>query len=248
MNSEVIRVEDLTKTFSMGPYVVHALRGVSLVVEPGELVAVMGPSGSGKSTFMNVVGCLDLPTSGRYVLNGKEVGRLGKNALADIRNRELGFIFQGYNLLARMSALSNVMLPMVYAGTSRGVQVQRGMAALRAVGLSDRAHHRPKELSGGQQQRVAIARALVNRPSVILADEPTGNLDTRTSLEIMAILQRLNELGVTIVLVTHEPDIAAHCKRVVQFRDGRVQADRLIDRPARAVDSLAALPREEDAA
>jgi putative ABC transport system ATP-binding protein len=209
----------------------------------------MGPSGSGKSTFMNLVGCLDQPSGGSYQLNGVEVGSLSRNALADARNRELGFIFQGFNLLARMDALGNVMLPMLYGGVSAGARRERGLAALEAVGLGNRADHRPKEMSGGQQQRVAIARALVNNPSVILADEPTGNLDSRTSVEIMAILQRLNAGGATIVLVTHEPDIAEHCTRVVVFKDGRLLADRSVDEPVSASARLATLPRpEEDAA
>jgi putative ABC transport system ATP-binding protein len=240
----LIQVADLRKEYRMGTNVVPALRGVSLEVGKGEFVAVMGPSGSGKSTFMNLVGCLDQPSGGSYALNGVEVGRLSRDALADVRNRELGFIFQGFNLLPRMDALGNVMLPMVYAGVSNRVRRQRALAALEAVGLGDRTHHRPKEMSGGQQQRVAIARSLVNNPSVILADEPTGNLDSRTSVEIMAILQRLNALGRTILLVTHEPDIAEYCSRVVVFKDGLLMSDRRVERPASAVEALAALPVE----
>jgi putative ABC transport system ATP-binding protein len=204
----VIQVTDLVKDYSRGGNVVHALRSVSLTVHRGEFVAVMGPSGSGKSTFMNVLGCLDRPTSGSYRLDGAEVTQLGPSALASLRGSKLGFIFQGFLLLARMNAVQNVELPLVYAGVPGPIRHQRAMVALEAVGLAERAHHRPNEMSGGQQQRTAIARALVNAPSLILADEPTGNLDSRTSVEIMAILQRLNQAGATIVLVTHEPDIA----------------------------------------
>jgi putative ABC transport system ATP-binding protein len=243
----VIKVTDLRKEYRMGTNVVAALRGVSLEVERGEFVAVMGPSGSGKSTFMNLAGCLDLPTGGDYELNGIRVSTLSPNALADIRNRELGFIFQGFNLLPRMDALGNVMLPMLYSGVPTAVRRERGMAALEAVGLADRYHHRPKEMSGGQQQRVAIARALVNAPSVILADEPTGNLDSRTSVEIMAILQHLNSRGATIVLVTHEPDIAEHCTRVVTFKDGLVLSDRTVEHPLSAQERLATVPSIEEA-
>jgi putative ABC transport system ATP-binding protein len=216
-------------------------------VQRGEFVAIMGPSGSGKSTFMNLIGCLDQPTAGSYELNGTEVSSLSRDKLADVRNRELGFIFQGFNLLARMDALGNVMLPMVYAGMSAGARRLRAFAALEAVGLSDRVHHRPNELSGGQQQRVAIARALVNSPSVILADEPTGNLDSRTSLEIMALLQRLKAHGATIVLVTHEAEIAAYCSRIVSFRDGRLLSDRMVAEPVSALARLASLPALQEA-
>lgn len=242
MSVPVIRVQDLRKEYRLGSTVVPALRGVSLEVQAGEFVAVMGPSGSGKSTFMNLIGCLDQPTSGSYQLNGVEVAGLSRSQLADLRNRELGFIFQGFNLLPRMDALGNVMLPMLYAGVPREIRRRRALAALEAVGLGDRIHHRPREMSGGQQQRVAIARALVNRPSLILADEPTGNLDTRTSIEIMAILQHLNRRGATILLVTHEPDIAAYCSRIVAFRDGVVISDRPVERPASAEAALAELP------
>jgi putative ABC transport system ATP-binding protein len=225
MNRPVIEVRDLTKDYSRGSSVVHALCSVSLTVMQGEFVAVMGPSGSGKSTLMNLVGCLDRPTSGSYALDGTEITQLGPTQLADLRSRKLGFIFQGFLLLPRMNAIKNVMLPMVYSGVPATLRHERALAALEAVGLGGRIHHRPNEMSGGQQQRVAIARALVNAPSLILADEPTGNLDSHTSLEIMAILQRLNRAGATIVLVTHEREIATYCSRTVVFKDGVVQSD-----------------------
>jgi putative ABC transport system ATP-binding protein len=238
----VIRVVDLIKEYRAGSNVVAALRGVSLMVMPGEMVAVMGPSGSGKSTFMNLIGCLDRPTSGSYWLDGIEVSKLDADQLADLRNLKIGFIFQGYNLLPRMDALGNVMLPMLYAGIPAAERPIRATAALASVGLADRAHYRPNEMSGGQIQRVAIARALVNGPSLILADEPTGNLDSRTSIEIMAILQRLNAEGATIIIVTHEPDIAAHARRIVLFRDGRVTSDTIVEHPASAQAALATWP------
>lgn len=240
-----IRVEHLTKDYHLGDNIVHALRGVSLDVFPGEFVAVMGASGSGKSTFMNLIGCLDRPTGGLYLLDGIDVANLTADDLAWVRNRKVGFIFQGFNLLPRMTALGNVTLPMIYAGVPRQVMEERALAALAAVGLEDRADHRPAEMSGGQQQRVAIARSLVNGPSIILADEPTGNLDSRTSIEVMAILQKLNAQGITIVLVTHEPDIATYCKRVVRFRDGRVIQDQANERRRLAAAALAELPVEE---
>ena len=236
----VIRVADLVKDYSRGDNVVHALRSVTLSVGKGEFVAVMGPSGSGKSTFMNLIGCLDRPTSGSYELDGVEVTHLGPSQLADLRNQKIGFIFQGFNLLPRMDALDNVMLPMVYAGVPSQIRQRRAQVALEAVGLGERMRHRSNELSGGQQQRVAIARALVNAPSLILADEPTGNLDSRTSVEIMAILQRLNQAGATIVLVTHEPDIATYCSRTVVFKDGVVLSDHANQRVHSAAEALAA--------
>jgi putative ABC transport system ATP-binding protein len=241
----VIRVSDLHKDYPLaGGHVVHALRGVSLEVYPGEFVAVMGPSGSGKSTFMNVIGCLDRPTQGSYELDGVDVTALPPNQLAALRNVKLGFIFQGFNLLSRMDAFSNVQLPMVYAGVPEQERRARAHAALAAVHLHGREDHKPNQLSGGQQQRVAIARALVNAPSLILADEPTGNLDSRTSVEIMSILQRLNRAGATIVLVTHEPDIATYCSRTVVFRDGLVRSDQPIPAPVSATEALMTMPRE----
>lgn len=234
----IIEVTNLSKDYSRGATLVHALNSIDLRVNSGEFVAIMGPSGSGKSTFMNLIGCLDRPSSGTYVLDGVDVTRLRSSELADARNRKIGFVFQGFMLLPRMSALDNVMLPMVYAGIPHRIRLERARTALEAVGLAERAHHRPNELSGGQQQRVAIARALVNSPSLILADEPTGNLDTRTSLEIMAILQDLNNNGATIVLVTHEPAIATYCTRIVAFRDGVIVSDRRNPRVACAATDL----------
>jgi putative ABC transport system ATP-binding protein len=237
----IVRVNDLTKDYLMGTNVVHALHGVSLDIYPGELVAIMGASGSGKSTLMNVLGCLDRPTSGSYWLDGVNVEAMGKDDLAAVRNRKVGFIFQGFNLLPRMTARANVGLPLTYAGTPSAEVQERTMAALDSVGLADRANHRPSEMSGGQQQRVAIARALITSPSIILADEPTGNLDSRTSVEVMEILQQLNEQSITIILVTHEPDIAAYCHRVVHFRDGQIIDDQINPNPLSATAALAEL-------
>ena len=221
----LIDTSDLARHYALGDQVVTALAGVSVSVTEGEFVAVMGPSGSGKSTFMNLVGCLDRPTAGTYRLDGVEVSGLGPDALAAVRNTKIGFVFQQFNLLDRQDALVNVGLPMVYAGLSRGERRKRAEAALARVGLAERAHHRPTQLSGGQQQRVAIARALVNQPKILLADEPTGALDSVTSLEIMALFQALNREGVTVLVVTHEPDVAAFAGRVIRFRDGRVLSD-----------------------
>jgi putative ABC transport system ATP-binding protein len=240
----LIRTDRLTKDYRLGPHTVHALRGVSLVIERGEFVAVMGPSGSGKSTFMNILGCLDTPTDGHYFLDGQDAGSLNRDALARIRNSKIGFVFQQFNLLPRTSALENVELPLIYAGQPGRDRRTQARAKLEAVGLGDRALHHPSQLSGGQQQRVAIARALVNDPAVILADEPTGNLDTRTSVEILALLQRLNGDGITIVLVTHEPDIAQYSRRILTFRDGRLLQDERVAAPRDAAGTLSSLPEE----
>jgi putative ABC transport system ATP-binding protein len=223
----LVTVSDLGKTYVVGQTEVPALRSVSLAIAEGEFVAVMGPSGSGKSTFMNILGCLDTPSSGTYHLAGQNVARLSSNKLAAIRNTKIGFVFQQFNLLARTTALENVELPMVYAGVGRRERKRRAREALALVGLSDREHHRPSQLSGGQQQRVAIARALVNRPLLLLADEPTGALDSKTSDEIMSALVRLNEGGLTIVVVTHEPEVARYARRIIHFKDGRVVSDDL---------------------
>ena len=224
-SAPVIRVENVHKTYDLGEIQVHALRGVSLAIFPGEFVAIMGASGSGKSTFMNLAGCLDRPTRGRYLLEGQDVSQLTKKELAAIRNRRIGFVFQGFNLLPRTSALENVELPLIYSGIPHRQRVERSMEALRTVGLAGREEHHPAQLSGGQQQRVAIARALVNNPSILLADEPTGNLDSKTGIEIMGVFARLHEAGNTIVLVTHEPDVAAYAHRSIHIRDGQVEKD-----------------------
>jgi putative ABC transport system ATP-binding protein len=244
----IILTEGLTKDYHLGPHTVHALRGVSVTLGRGGFVAVMGPSGSGKSTFMNLLGCLDTPTAGRYVLDSADVAGLSADALARIRNTKIGFVFQQFNLLPRTSALENVELPLLYAGLAARERRARARACLTAVGLGDREDHHPSQLSGGQQQRVAIARALVNDPAVILADEPTGNLDTRTSIEVLALLQRLNREGLTIVLVTHEPDIAAYASRHLSFRDGRLKSDEDVASPLDAAATLVAMPVEEEEA
>jgi putative ABC transport system ATP-binding protein len=242
MLSPIIQVTGLGKDYRAGTQVVHALREVSVAVGRGEFVAVMGPSGSGKSTFMNLLGCLDVPTRGRYILDGEDVSALGRDALARLRNQKIGFVFQGFNLLSRASALENVELPLLYTPGATAERRARARAQLEAVGLGDRVHHHPNQLSGGQQQRVAVARALVNRPALILADEPTGNLDSRTSVEILALLQDLNRGGITIVLVTHEADVAQHAGRMLHFRDGRLQDDEPVVDRRDARHALAGLP------
>jgi putative ABC transport system ATP-binding protein len=246
----VISVKNLVKTYTVGEVIVRALRGADMDIEAGEFVAVTGPSGSGKSTLMHILGCLDRPTSGQYFLDGKDVSRMSKDELAAVRNKKIGFVFQGFNLLSRTTALDNVELPLLYnggGGMKTSERHKRAMAALTAVGLGDRYHHYPNQLSGGQQQRVAIARALINEPSIILADEPTGNLDTRTSIEVMGIFQRLNiERGITIVLITHEVDIAEYGTRLVRFRDGRIQIDQKITNRRDAAHELAALPPPDE--
>jgi len=245
--ASVIQVEHLHKTYNLGEVQVHALRGVTLSVAPGEFVAIMGASGSGKSTFMNLIACLDRPTKGQYLLEGQDVSKLPKTELARIRNRKIGFVFQGFNLLPRTSAVENVELPLIYCGTPHQERVERAREALRAVGLEGREHHHPAQLSGGQQQRVAIARALVNHPSILLADEPTGNLDSRTSVDIMQVFQQLNEeQRLTILLVTHESDIARFSKRVVLFRDGKVRKDTPIENRADAAQVLSMMPWVDD--
>jgi putative ABC transport system ATP-binding protein len=245
----VISVRNLVKTYVVGEVTVRALRGADLDVEPGEFVAVTGPSGSGKSTLMHILGCLDRPTSGNYFLDGKDVSRMSKDELAAVRNQKIGFVFQGFNLLSRTTALDNVELPLLYNSKLKlkaAERHKRAMGSLEAVGLGMRFHHYPNQLSGGQQQRVAIARALVTQPSIILADEPTGNLDTRTSIEVMGIFQKLNiERGITIILITHEMDIAEYGTRIVRFRDGKIQVDQKITNRRDADKELAALPPPE---
>ena len=242
----VIGIQDVHRIYQLGENRVHALRGINLEIGRGEFVAIMGSSGSGKSTLMNILGCLDRPTSGNYVLDGVNVAQLPKKELAAIRNRRLGFVFQGFNLLSRTTALENVELPTFYARRDVEERQKRARRALEMVGLGERLDHFPSQLSGGQQQRVAIARALVNQPSILLADEPTGNLDSRTSVEIMSILQKLNDEGLTIVLVTHEPDIAQYAKRVITFRDGRVRRDELVAQRPSAAEALAKMPTTEE--
>ena len=239
----VIQLDHIHKTYTMGDVDVHALRGVSLTIREGEFVAIMGASGSGKSTTMNIIGCLDQPTRGHYILDGQDVSEMSKDERADIRCQKIGFVFQGFNLLARTSALENVELPMLYAGVEATQRDQRAMEALAAVGLAGREQNHPNQLSGGQQQRVAVARALVNNPALILADEPTGNLDSRTSVEVMEIFQRLNrERGITLILVTHEPDIAEYAQRVVVFKDGKIKKDYQIENQRDAAEELRNLP------
>ena len=232
--ASLLKTEDLAKDYRIGPHVVHALQNVSVAVERGEFVAVMGPSGSGKSTLMNLLGCLDKPTDGHYFFDGEDISFFTRDQLALTRNRKIGFVFQTFNLLPRNTALDNVELPLLYGRTPRRERRLRAEAVLDAVGLADRSHHQPSQLSGGQQQRVAIARALVNNPSLILADEPTGAIDTRTGVEIMSLFQRLNREGITIVVVTHEPEIASFSRRVLRFRDGRLINDEVVERPKQA--------------
>ena len=221
----VIELKDIIKNYYVGTVVVRALRGVTISILRNEYVAIMGPSGSGKSTMMNILGCLDTPTKGQYMLNGSDESRMDDNQLAEIRNKEIGFVFQTFNLLPRYTALENVMLPLIYAGMPKHERIKRATEVLEEVGLGDRIEHRPNELSGGQRQRVAIARAMVNRPSIILADEPTGNLDSKTSLDIMRLLDTIHKLGNTVILVTHEEDIALHAKRIIRLMDGTVESD-----------------------
>lgn len=243
----VVSAESVTKSYQTGDAAVHALRGVTVHIDAGEFVAIMGPSGSGKSTFMNIIGCLDRPTQGMYTLDGEEVAILDDDELAVIRNRKIGFVFQTFNLIPRRPALRQVMLPMLYNSEFHGDAEQAAQSALERVGLSDRIHHKPNELSGGQQQRVAIARALVNHPPLILGDEPTGNLDTRTSEEIMMLFQELHKEGKTVIIVTHEEEIAAHTQRIIRFRDGHIVSDEPVAHPTDARERLSQLPPEVEA-
>jgi putative ABC transport system ATP-binding protein len=245
-DAAVIHVEDVHKYYELGETRVHALRGVSVDIRRGEFVAIMGASGSGKSTFMNLLGCLDRPSSGRYLLDGVDVSTLSKRELAAIRNRKIGFVFQGFNLLSRTTALENTELPTLYAKLDKHERLKRAQASLELVGLGDRMDHFPSQLSGGQQQRVAIARALVNQPAILLADEPTGNLDSRTSVEIMQIFQELNDKGLTIVLVTHEHDISQFAKRVIVFRDGKIRKDYPVDNRPVAAEVIRTMPKLEE--
>lgn len=229
---EIISIEDIRKTYEVGTQEVHALAGVNLKIWRNDYVAIMGPSGSGKSTLMNILGCLDTPTSGRYVLNGTDVSRMDEDELAEVRNKEIGFVFQTFNLLPRYTALENVAVPLVYAGVSKSKRLRRADEVLQSVGLGDRMEHKPNEMSGGQRQRVAVARALINNPSIILADEPTGNLDTKTSIDIMHLFERIYASGNTVIVVTHEEDIARHARRIVRLRDGVIESDRVNEHPA----------------
>ena len=245
-NGALIRIDHLTKVYPLGDMEVHALRGVSVEITNGEFLAIMGASGSGKSTFMNILGCLDKPTKGSYMLGDIDVSKLSRDELAHIRNTKIGFVFQGFNLLSRTSAIENAELPLLYCTMSNKERKDRAIAALERVGLGDRIHHFPNQLSGGQQQRVAIARALVNDPSIVLADEPTGNLDSRTSVEVMEIFQDLNDHGITVILVTHEPDIAQFAKRHIVFRDGKIRADKPNATPRVAAEVLKVMPVIDD--
>ncbi len=245
-NGHLIHVEHVIKTYQLGEVEVHALRGVTVEIRRGEFVAIMGASGSGKSTFMNILGCLDKPTKGQYKLEDISVETLSRDELARIRNLKIGLVFQGFNLLSRTSAIENVELPLLYTSMTNRVRYDKAVAALERVGLGERIHHHPSQLSGGQQQRVAIARALVNDPSIVLADEPTGNLDSRTSIEVMGLFQQLNDEGVTVVLVTHEPDIAQFAKRQVVFRDGKIRLDRTNTAAKRAHEALQEMPPVEE--
>lgn len=227
MNQEIIQLKDIVRNYHVGTETVRALRGINLTIRKNEFVALMGPSGSGKSTLMNILGCLDTPTSGQYFLNGKDVSKLDDNHLAEIRNKEIGFVFQTFNLLPRSTALENVILPQIYAGIGKAQRIERATLVMNSVGLGDRTHHRPNELSGGQRQRVAIARALVNNPSIILADEPTGNLDSKTTIEIMNLIRDIHRAGNTIIVVTHEEDIARHAHRIIRLFDGEIASDEM---------------------
>jgi len=243
--NDLIATEQLVKIYELGDYEIHALRGIDLAIERGEFVAIMGPSGSGKSTLMHILGCLDRPTKGKYRLEGKDVSSMDRNSLAEVRNRKIGFVFQSFNLLARTTALENVELPLLYNGSSTKQRLEKARAALSLVGLEGRENHYPNKLSGGQQQRVAIARALVNDPAIILADEPTGNLDTRTSIEVMEMFQSLNDKAITIILITHEKDIAGYAKRNITFRDGRIVIDERVAAPKNGKEELRSLPPDE---
>jgi putative ABC transport system ATP-binding protein len=243
--SSLISIEDIGKKYVIGSEVIHALRSVTLTIKKGEFVALMGPSGSGKSTLMNILGCLDTPSKGKYILNGIDVSHMTDDELAEVRNKEIGFVFQTFNLLPRSSSLDNVALPLVYAGIKKDERNERAQRTLESVGLGDRVNHKPNELSGGQRQRVAVARALVNNPSIILADEPTGNLDTKTSIEIMALIEEIHKKGNTIILVTHEEDIAKHAHRIVRLRDGVIEDDFMNDDVRSALKEAAFMPIEQ---